>query len=949
MPRILPLAHDTISQIQSSRQITSLEGVVLALVENSLDAGSTKLTITVDFRRGACIVDDNGSGIRSDEFAEDGGLGRMHHTSKHSSESDGRLHGSSGTYLASLAALSFLSISSRHLDTQQHANITFHQGRVIKRQASVTSDADIPSSGRHGTRVEVRNLFGNMPVRVKQRTLAAQDGKEDDKAWAVLKHGIVALLLAWKEPCSVTISPESSPARTLRLSALHPAVTAALTEKSLHTLRGATVKYELKDALPLLFQAGLAPHDTRDRWVPVSASTRQVSIRGLICLDAAPTRHCQFISLGVRPCSELFSNSDVSRTVNTIFEHSNFGAMEDDLDVEQLEKHRRKGKELQKGNGLTQRHLRGRKPIDRWPMFVLKIEVASGTHQHLESQKLVDSRAKAIDEVMETMITQWLVAHHFRPRKQRQSGHKRKYVDALGNAHDVGQHDLLRPATSSDHFSSWSRIKSGRPAFYDEMWLSRKPATAPAEQMGTRGDEIETPNKSAFELPVLEAGSLNHSGQPPETGAGHSPADNPEGGDVLVDWQDPISKQTFKVNSRTGVALLPANPIRAAAGVRQPAAVQRAASLRGLPLLPARRSEGASLPGWLPTFLEEWRNPVFAPQQEEKIPTASLTPLGEDSVDVAVGQRTHASTPAALTKISATILSKLSKGALKQATVIQQVDRKYILCKMRSNDIADHVEALVLVDQHAASERATLEGLLAELCEPGDIRENSRKVKTMSLEKTLRFEVSEVEWHHFRAHKQRFVDWGIVYELTAKAEDLSASQVGAPRRCYMIRVQSLPPGIAERCISLPKLLIDLLRSEIWSIVDSGSSPETSLDVAADAHADGTHGWLSRIGSCPKGIIELLNSRACRSAIMFNDELSLDQCKALMMELGDCAFPFMCAHGRVSMVPVAEIRCDFEDSEGDVPSWEKPDVTGSFVEAFRNWSNSSSDLRTASTD
>lgn len=81
-PRILPLSEDAISQIHSSKQITSLPGVVLALITNALDADATKVDISVSFARGSCTVEDNGCGIPPAEFAEHGGLGKMHHTSQ---------------------------------------------------------------------------------------------------------------------------------------------------------------------------------------------------------------------------------------------------------------------------------------------------------------------------------------------------------------------------------------------------------------------------------------------------------------------------------------------------------------------------------------------------------------------------------------------------------------------------------------------------------------------------------------------------------------------------------------------------------------------------------------------------------------------------------------------------------------------------------------------------
>lgn len=40
--------------------------------------------------------------------------------------------------------------------------------------------------------------------------------------------------------------------------------------------------------------------------------------------------------------------------------------------------------------------------------------------------------------------------------------------------------------------------------------------------------------------------------------------------------------------------------------------------------------------------------------------------------------------------------------------------------------------------------------------------------------------------------------------------------------------------------------------------------------------------------------------------MFNDMLSQKECVDLVERLAACAFPFQCAHGRPSMVPVVHI-------------------------------------------
>lgn len=72
------LPPDVVAQIKSSTTITSLNGVVSELIQNSLDAESGEIDITVDYVRGGCVVEDDGLGILPSEFGKDGGLGRLY-------------------------------------------------------------------------------------------------------------------------------------------------------------------------------------------------------------------------------------------------------------------------------------------------------------------------------------------------------------------------------------------------------------------------------------------------------------------------------------------------------------------------------------------------------------------------------------------------------------------------------------------------------------------------------------------------------------------------------------------------------------------------------------------------------------------------------------------------------------------------------------------------------
>ena len=77
-PEISALPPDVAAKIKSSTSITHLNGVILELIKNALDANATTIHISVDFKRGGCIVEDNGSGIAPAEFEPTGGLGKAH-------------------------------------------------------------------------------------------------------------------------------------------------------------------------------------------------------------------------------------------------------------------------------------------------------------------------------------------------------------------------------------------------------------------------------------------------------------------------------------------------------------------------------------------------------------------------------------------------------------------------------------------------------------------------------------------------------------------------------------------------------------------------------------------------------------------------------------------------------------------------------------------------------
>lgn len=57
---------------------------------------------------------------------------------------------------------------------------------------------------------------------------------------------------------------------------------------------------------------------------------------------------------------------------------------------------------------------------------------------------------------------------------------------------------------------------------------------------------------------------------------------------------------------------------------------------------------------------------------------------------------------------------------------------------------------------------------------------------------------------------------------------------------------------------------------------------------------------------PSCIQDLINYKSCRGAIMFGDKLSKLECEELLSQLSKCKNPFICAHGRPSLLPLVDL-------------------------------------------
>ena len=156
--RIQQMPNQLINQIAAGEVVERPASVVKELLENSIDAASTKIDIDIEQGGSKLIrIRDNGHGIHKDDLA----LALSRHATSKIRNLDDLEHiqslGFRGEALPSIASISRMSITSR----QDNA-----EGFKVLGQDEQTAQLS-PAAHSEGTTIEVRDLFYNVPARRK--------------------------------------------------------------------------------------------------------------------------------------------------------------------------------------------------------------------------------------------------------------------------------------------------------------------------------------------------------------------------------------------------------------------------------------------------------------------------------------------------------------------------------------------------------------------------------------------------------------------------------------------------------------------------------------------------------------------------------------------------------------------------------------------------------------
>ncbi|GJJ07218.1 hypothetical protein Clacol_001418 [Clathrus columnatus] len=257
------------------------------------------------------------------------------------------------------------------------------------------------------------------------------------------------------------------------------------------------------------------------------------------------------------------------------------------------------------------------------------------------------------------------------------------------------------------------------------------------------------------------------------------------------------------------------------------------------------------IPQWIQSTLATWKNPIFGfDKGKDDIPSLlAAASQGYKQVNSGFGINDKE-----------TISRNFDKTQLENAEIIGQVDRKFIACLIKDTSTRQDQprQALALVDQHAADERVRVEQFLSELCTGFLNHDSNNGVETSRLNPPVPILLNKFEAHIFRGRndfQQAFRRWGFELESTVESELGLDEEVNCTSEYAQVLVKKIPGILSEKLLTGDELE-EFVKGYLARLAVEGT------DFGLSQMNNNDH-WTGALRWCPRELIDLVNSKACR--------------------------------------------------------------------------------------
>uniref|UniRef100_A0A8C0BAM1 MutL homolog 3 n=1 Tax=Buteo japonicus TaxID=224669 RepID=A0A8C0BAM1_9AVES len=245
----------------------------------------------------------------------------------------------------------------------------------------------------------------------------------------------------------------------------------------------------------------------------------------------------------------------------------------------------------------------------------------------------------------------------------------------------------------------------------------------------------------------------------------------------------------------------------------------------------------------LQSLLSEWDNPVFIPCPEIAV---DVTSSQADNLAVKIHNILYP--------------YRFTKDMVHSMQVLQQVDNKFIACLINTRNEMD--------------KKADSYEKEAAAC-------GKKKLLSSSISPPLEIEVTEEQRRFLRCCYKNLEDLGL--ELSFPETNSSLILVRKVPLCFIEREAN---ELRRKRQPVTKSIVEeLIQEEVELVQTTGGGAR---------------------GTLPLTFLKVLASQACHGAIKFNEHLTVEESCRLIEALSSCQLPFQCAHGRPSMMPLADI-------------------------------------------